>query len=186
MKIKTFFICFLAVCAISLSSCKKENYAAKFVGNYVTTLTPNLQVLMFGEVVAETTDEDVIEGVTFNISQVGESQDVNMTFTIPEIEESAELPIEIPNAVILNGTCDETGLHLSGYPLSESISIPELGMDIAINVGLGSATIAEPVNNVISWTSSLIGTIGITMPDMPEANMEATIDGGIKFNATKQ
>lgn len=198
MKIKTLFVCFLAVATISLTSCKKENYAEKFVGNYVATATPDLTISA-PEAGSEAIEAETMEGLAFSISQVGDSQDVNLSFPIPEIdwedleiteEDLAAMGVVIPEAFLLSGTCDETGLHLNDFTFNQTFSLPlyeGINLDITLGLTLGGATIAEPVNNVISWNTPVNGTISISMPEMPEEMVETTtLSGGIQFNATKQ
>lgn len=195
MKIKTLLVCFLAV-ALSLTSCKKENYAEKFVGNYNGTLTPSVTISIPEMEMEEVIEGETLEGLTFSIAQVGETQDVSVTFPLEgllDLEDFEEMEgfegIEIPQVFVLNGTCDETGLHLNGLALNQTLPIVELGAEVTVNLSLGNATIAEPTP-AISWTSELTGTLVITIPpmmeDMPEMTIEATIAGGLKIDATKQ
>ena len=197
MKIKTLLVCFLAVAALSLTSCKKENYAEKFVGNYVATVTPNLTISS-SEIGSEAVEAEPIEGIAFTIAQVGETQDVTLTFPIPEFaledleiteEELAAMGIELPEAIVLSGTCDETGLHCGGLSFDQTLTLPlyeGMNLDITINLSLGNETIAEPVNNTISWNSAVSGKFIVEIPGMEGMTEESTISGNIQFNATKQ
>lgn len=197
MKIKTLLVCFLTVAAISLTSCKKENYAEKFVGNYVATATPNLTITAPGAE-PEVIEAEPMEGLTFSIAQVGETQDVTVVFSIPELsledlditeEELAAMGIEIPESIVLNGTCDETGLHMNGLAFEQTLTLPlfdGMNFDVTIDLGLGNATIAEPVNNKISWNSTVSGKIIVAVPGMEGMAEDTAISGGIKFDATKQ
>lgn len=46
MKIKTLLVCFLAVCTLSLTSCKKnKDYTENFVGSYELTMTPKFGII---------------------------------------------------------------------------------------------------------------------------------------------
>lgn len=192
MKIKSLLVCFLAVAALSLTSCKKENYAEKFVGTYNASVTPELTISIPAMETEEVIEGETIEGLTFTISQVGDTQDVNIVFPLPEFDEEdmdmTELGIELPQSIVLGGTCDETGLHINGLALNQTLPIEDLGMSIAVNITIGNATIADPAS--MSWTQSVSGTINITMAPimegMPEMTFDGTISGGIKFNATKQ
>ena len=140
----------------------------------------------------EVIEGETLEGLTFTISQVGDTQDVNIVFPLPEFDEEdmdmTELGIELPQSIVLGGTCDETGLHINGLALNQTLPIEDLGMSIAVNITIGNATIADPAS--MSWTQSVSGTINITMAPimegMPEMTFDGTISGGIKFNATKQ
>lgn len=188
MKIKSLLVCFLAVAALSLTSCKKENYAEKFVGTYNASITPELTISIPAMETEEVIEGETLEGLTFTISQVGDSQDVNIIFPLPEFDaedmDMTELGIELPQSIVLGGTCDETGLHINGLSLNQTLPIEDLGMSIAVNITIGNATIADPAS--MSWTQSVGGTINITMALMPEKPIDGTISGGIKFNATKQ
>ncbi|MBR6775867.1 MAG: hypothetical protein IKM23_09210 [Bacteroidales bacterium] len=192
MKIKSLLVCFLAVAALSLTSCKKENYAEKFVGTYNASVTPELTISVPAMETEEVIEGETLEGLTFTISQVGDTQDVNIVFPLPEFDEEdmdmTELGIELPQSIVLGGTCDETGLHINGLALNQTLPIEDLGMSIAVNITIGNATIADPAS--MSWTQSVSGTINITMAPimegMPEMTFDGTISGGIKFNATKQ
>ena len=192
MKIKSLLVCFLAVAALSLTSCKKENYAEKFVGTYNASITPELTISIPAMETEEVIEGETLEGLTFTISQVGDSQDVNIIFPLPEFDaedmDMTELGIELPQSIVLGGTCDETGLHINGLALNQTLPIEDLGMSIAVNITIGNATIADPAS--MSWTQSVSGTINITMAPimegMPEMTFDGTISGGIKFNATKQ
>lgn len=190
MKIKSLLVCFLAVTALSLTSCKKENYAEKFVGTYNASMTPEMTISIPALESQEVIEGETIDGLTFTIGQVGESQDVNIIFPLPEVdvEDIAELGIELPQSIILGGTCDETGLHIDGLTLNQTLPIEELGMSVAINITIGAATITDPAS--MSWTQSISGTLDITttpiMEGLPEVTIEGTISGGVKINATKQ
>lgn len=192
MKIKSLLVCFLAVAALSLTSCKKENYAEKFVGTYNASVTPELTISIPAMETEEVIEGETLEGLTFTISQVRDSQDVNIIFPLPEFDaedmDMTELGIELPQSIVLGGTCDETGLHINGLALNQTLPIEDLGMSIAVNITIGNATIADPAS--MSWTQSVSGTINITMAPimegMPEMTFDGTISGGIKFNATKQ
>lgn len=192
MKIKSLLVCFLAVAALSLTSCKKENYAEKFVGTYNASITPELTISIPAMETEEVIEGETLEGLTFTISQVGDSQDVNIIFPLPEVDaedmDMTELGIELPQSIVLGGTCDETGLHINGLSLNQTLPIEDLGMSIAVNITIGNATIADPASML--WTQSVGGTLNITMAPimegMPEMTFDGTISGGIKFNATKQ
>ena len=82
MKIKSLLVCFLAVAALSLTSCKKENYAEKFVGTYNASITPELTISIPEMETEEVIEGETLEGLTFTISQVGDSQDVNIILHI--------------------------------------------------------------------------------------------------------
>ena len=194
MKIKTLLVCFLAV-ALSLTSCKKENYAEKFVGTYIGTLTPELTISVPAMESEEVIEGETVEGLTFSIAQVGETQDVTVTFPLEGLLDMEDLEaleglegVELPQVFVLNGTCDELGLHLNGFTFNQTIPVEEMGMTVAVNVTLGNATIAEPTP-MVSWTPELSGTIVITMPPMMEGmeemTIEATIAGGLKVDAQK-
>ncbi len=195
MKIKSLLVCFLAVAALSLTSCKKENYAEKFVGTYNASVTPELTISVPSIDSEEVIEGETIEGLTFTISQVGESQDVTITFPISESfmeditdGEFAELGIELTETTVMTGTCDETGLHIDGITFNQTIPVEELGMSIAANIELGGATIADPASMV--WSHLITGSLDIVMAPimegLPEIAIEAMISGGVKFNATKQ
>ena len=188
MKIKSLLVCFLAVAALSLTSCKKENYAEKFVGTYNASITPELTISIPAMETEEVIEGETLEGLTFTISQVGDSQDVNIIFPLPEFDaedmDMTELGIELPQSIVLGGTCDETGLHINGLTLNQTLPIEDLGMSIAVNITIGNATIADPAS--MSWTQSITGSLNIVMELMPEMTIDGTISGGIKFNATKQ
>lgn len=192
MKIKSLLVCFLAVAALSLTSCKKENYAEKFVGTYNASITPELTISIPAMETEEVIEGETLEGLTFTVSQVGDSQDVNIIFPLPEFDaedmDMTELGIELPQSIVLGGTCDETGLHINGLTLNQTLPIEDLGMSIAVNITIGNATIADPASML--WTQSVGGTLNITMTPntegVPEMTFDVTISGGIKFNATKQ
>lgn len=192
MKIKTLLVCFLAV-ALSLTSCKKENYAEKFSGSYNGTLTPELTISA-----PELGTEEVIEGETiepflFSISQVGETQDVNVIIPLSGLlyedwEDLNEYGVQLPENLVLSGTCDETGLHINGLTLNQTVTLDEyFGYVVGINMTLGGATI--PDWSSMLWTSPLNGTITITVPPMMEGmeemTFEGTISGNLKINAEK-
>ena len=131
MKIKTLLVCFLAV-ALSLTSCKKENYAEKFVGNYSGSLTPELTISVPAMESEEVIEGETFEGLTFSIAQVGETQDVTMTFPLEGLFDMEDFEgmeglegMELPQVFVLNGTCDETGLHLNGFTFNQTIPIVE-------------------------------------------------------------
>ena len=135
MKIKTLLICFLAVTALSLTSCKKENYAEKFVGTYYnsTVLPTDIKLSIPSLEMEEDFEYEQLENVVITIAQVGETQDVTIAFPInldAEIQEEVGeyeemLGVEIPDIIVLTGTCDETGLHINPYTFTQSVYLME-------------------------------------------------------------
>lgn len=170
MKLKTILVCFLAVCAVSLTSCKKENYAEKFVGTYNMSITPSVSIEIMGQQ-QQIGGNESIDGLKCTIAQVGETQDVTITIT------DAEMPI------VLNATCDETGMVLKSMTISETIQDAEELGEITLDVTVGGATAAVPTNGNITWTSSVTGKIGMNLMGMP---IESELSGNVKFNGIKQ
>ena len=192
MKIKTLLVCFLAV-TLSLTSCKKENYAEKFVGNYNGTFTPELTISVPLMEESLEIDGEAEEGLIFTIDQVGETQNVNVTFPLEGILDMEDVEyfdgIELPQFFVLNGTCDELGLHLNEFTFNQTFNTEEVVATIDFKISIANETIEAP-NPVISWTSELSGTMVITLlpmiEGMPEITVEAIVTGSFKVNATKQ
>lgn len=178
MKIKSLLVCMLAVVAISLSSCKKDdvNYAENFVGTYSMTLTPSITATVptMGELPIE--DFDSFDGVKCTIKET--------------VSNSVTVSIFVENVPLFNikGTCDEAGMHLDTYKFDQIIPAGEELGDLALNINLGSATVATPTNGKISWTTTLSGTLGMDMEVMPGVvvPVEAELAGNMAFAGTKQ
>lgn len=200
MKIKTLLLCFLAV-TISLTSCKKENYAEKFVGSYKSSVTISDYKLSIPLMeMEETFESETVTDVLFSITQVGETQDVNVVFPInldqeimqeiEEMESSMGVDVNIPENLLFTGTCDETGLHINPFTYSESISVEEeMGVGVNLSLSLGGTTVADPAN--FTCTSPLNVTFAITIPDEytgmgVDMTIDGTLIGNININAVKQ
>ena len=131
----------LAVVAISLSSCKKDdvNYAQDFVGTYSMTLTPSITATVpvpgMGELPIE--DFDSFDGVKCTIKET--------------VSNSVMVTIVVENVPLFNikGTCDEAGMHLDTYKFNQTIIAGEELGNLALNISLGSATVAAPTNGKI-------------------------------------
>ena len=175
MKIKSLLVCMLAVVAISLSSCKK-NYAENFVGTYSMTLTPSITATVPGMGELPIEDFESFDGVKCTIKEtVSNSVTVN-------------IGMENVPLFIIKGTCDEAGMHLDTYKFNQTIPAGEELGDLALNINLGSATVAAPTNGKISWTTTLAGTLGMDMEVMPGVvvPIEAELAGNMAFAGTKQ
>ena len=178
MKIKSLLVCMLAVVAISLSSCKKDdvNYAENFVGTYSMTLTPSITATVPGMGELPIEDFDSFDGVKCTIKET--------------VSNSVTVSIFVENVPLFNikGTCDEAGMHLETYKFNQTIPAGEELGDLALNINLGSATVAAPTNGKISWTTTLSGTLGMDMEVMPGVvvPVEAELAGNMAFAGTKQ
>lgn len=184
MKIKTLLVCFLAVCAVSLSSCKKDkDYTADFVGNYDLTITPSITMEVMGS--EEALDGEAMEGMTCAIAK---TVDNNVSMTIVYTDEETGVPAPV---VVLNGKCDETGLNLESKTIVQSLELgglTDLGFEnMDINVTIGSASISAPVNGVISWTSGINGTIGVEIPtEIGTMPLDIALNGSLSCVGTKK
>lgn len=182
MKIKSLLVCMLAVVAISLSSCKKDdvNYAQDFVGTYSMTLTPSITATVpvpgMGELPIEEEYFESFDGVKCTIKET--------------VSNSVMVTIVVENVPLFNikGTCDEAGMHLETYKFNQTLPTGEELGDLALNISLGSATVAAPTNGKISWTTTLAGTLGMDMEVMPGVvvPIEAELAGNMAFAGTKQ
>lgn len=178
MKIKSLLVCMLAVVAISLSSCKKDdvNYAENFVGTYSMTLTPSITATLPSGEELPIEDFDSFDGVKCTIKET--------------VSNSVTVSIFVENVPLFNikGTCDEAGMHLDTYKFDQTIPAGEELGDLALNISLGSATVAAPTNGKISWTTTLAGTLGMDMEVMPGVvvPIEAELAGNMAFAGTKQ
>lgn len=171
MKIKTLFVCFLAVCAISLSSCKKEketatNYAEKFVGTYVMTITPEI----LGMDGSDGVTVEPITGLTCTIENKSTKNEVTVTVNMPAVD-----GISIP--FILDATCDESGMNIREKAIDTTIPNDLFG-EITLSLSLSQAKAALPVDNKINWSAPVTGNI--TMGGFP-----IPFDGSLKFEGTK-
>ena len=190
MKIKTLLVCFLAVCAVSLTSCKKnKDYTENFVGNYTLTMTPNFELSVESDIpgmedmldISDMGAIEPIEGVSCNIAKVGDGNDVNVTLSMTE--DGKVVPLGV-----LSGTCDEVGLNLKSMTINETISgeITSMG-DLSLELTLGSSTIAEPVNGKINWTSGVDGKVVISIPTgVVDVPVTVVITGIVNFVGTKK
>lgn len=184
MKIKSLLVCMLAVVAISLSSCKKDdvNYAQDFVGTYSMTLTPSITATAtvpvpgMGELPIEEEYFESFDGVKCTIKE-----------TVPN-SVTVNIGVENVPLFIIKGTCDEAGMHLETYKFNQTIPAGEELGNLALNISLGSATVAAPTNGKISWTTTLAGTLGMDMEVMPGVvvPIEAELAGNMAFAGTKQ
>lgn len=175
MKFKSLLVCLLTVCAIALSSCgKEENYAENFIGTYTMTMTPSISMSIAG--IETETPVEAIDGIKCTIKETTKN---SVVVTLLD----GNTPI-----FVFNGNCDETGMHLKTYTINEEMYLGEEYGDIDMNLTFGSATVAEPVNGKISWTTSLTGTIGMEMEVTPGFTMpiEAELAGNMAFAGTKQ
>lgn len=191
MKIKTLLVCFLAVCTLSLTSCKKnKDYTENFVGSYELTMTPNLELSVVSDIPGMEDMLDIndigaiepIEGVLCNISKVGDDNDVNVTLSYEE--DGQIVPI-----FVLSGTCDEVGLNLKSSTINQALTVEETGIfEMNINLTVGSSTIAAPVNGKISWTSGLNGAINLEIPTEMGINVPVSLNitGNLDIVGTKK
>lgn len=190
MKIKTLFFCFLAVCAISLTSCdKNKDYTENFVGSYELTMTPDFELSVVSDIpgiedmmgIGDLVEIDPIEGVSCNISKVGDDNDVNVTLSYNE--EGEIMPLGV-----FSGTCDETGIHLKSMTYKETLTddLTEIG-DVVIDFTIGGATIAMPVNGKINWTSSVNGSLSLNVPtEIANIPIKINIEGSLDIVGTKK
>lgn len=190
MKVRTFLICFLAVCAAALTSCNgNKDYTENFVGNYELTMTPNFEVAVESEIpgIDDMFDFDDIDATDFSddvicsIVKVGEDNDVKVTLSYEEDG-------EVVTVFAFTGTCDKTGLCLNSLTFSESVAgdMTDMG-DVTIEMTIGSSTIGTPVDGKISWTSSVSGTIEINiLTEVVELPIAINITGSIDFVGVKK
>lgn len=177
MRFKTLLVCFLAVCAVSLTSCKKEkneeNYAKNFVGSYEMSIIPTLSLEIMNQQL-ELISGQTINGVTCDIAQVGNSQDVTVSINIPELG--------MPAPFVMNATCSADGMALKDFTMPFSIPVEEMG-SVDLSLTLGGLTVAAPVNGKISWTSGISGTASLNVGGIPVAG---GLTGNIIFDGTKK
>ncbi len=171
MKIKTLLVFFLAVCAMSLTSCNKGKYVQNYVGTYNMTVTPVLTMTLMGE--QQDFPTDAIGGFVCVISQIENSAEVSVTITenaagaTPLFEATAE--------------CDELGMHINEVQINETMSDETFG-NMDMNVIVKSATALEPVGGQISWESNVGGSIGMNVMGI---KIEAPLTGKIGFVGTR-
>lgn len=171
MKIKTLFVCFLAVCAISLSSCKKEketpNYAEKFVGTYEMTMTPEIQIpIGDGSQAVEP-----ITGMTCTIEEKSTKNDVTVTVNMPEVD-GFSMPI------VFDATCEESGMNIKEKQMNMNVPLEMFGV-LGVDITLAPAHVAVPVDNKIEWSSD--ATLSLTIEGFP-----LSLSGVFKFEGTKK
>lgn len=159
MKKLLVFLC--ALCAITFTSCKPEpvNYTDSYVGMYNLSMTPSLTFL--GLEGLEVTDFATTE---CEISKVSDDRLKVYIYDGSKID------------CVINGTCDENGLHLENfeYSIYESEYVEEYDYQVSMTIDLllGGVTVDKQHNGNISWNSSVIvGTLEL------EAFGE-TVDGG--------
>lgn len=198
MKIKSLLVCMLAVVAISLSSCKKDdvNYAENFVGTYSMTLTPsitaNATAVLSIPIPGMDGEIDVPKELLNNIIPFEDFESFDgVKCTIKEtVSNSVTVSIFVENVPLFNikGTCDEAGMHLDTYKFDQIIPAGEELGDLDLNISLGSATVAAPTNGKISWTTTLAGTIDGIKTEIygVEASIKAQLAGNMAFAGTKQ
>ena len=139
-------------------------------------MTPSISISVAG--IGEEIPMESIDGIKCTIKETA-LNNVAVTFVDEE-----NIPV-----FIFTGTCDETGMHLKSFTLNETLNLgEEMGGDVDLDVTLGSATVAEPVNGNISWKASLSGTIGMEMEVTEGFYMpvEAELSGNMGFSGTKQ
>ena len=184
MKVKSLFFCLLALFAVTLSSCDKEtekekevNYADYFKGTYAMTMTPSISMTIVG-MESETPIESIEVAGKCTITSAVRNK------TVVTLYDENGTPM-----LVFSGNCDENGMHLSSYDIAqEDLYLGEELGNVSMNVTLGSATVAKPSNGVISWSTSLTGTIGMEMEVAPGYSMpiEAELSGNMNFSGTKQ
>lgn len=176
MKIKTLLAVLLAVCVVALSGCGKdeENYTESFKGTYTMTMTPIISMSVEG--IEVEVPVEAIENVKCTITETSKN---NVLVTL--LDESSS-PI-----LAFSGTCDESGIHLKSYTISETVYIDEEYGYADLDLTFGSATVSKPVNGNISWVTSLSGTVGMDWEVTPGYTipMVAELAGNITFSGTK-
>ncbi len=190
MKVRTFLVCFLAVCAVSLTSCKgNKDYTEKFVGNYELTLTPNMEIIVESEIpgienllnLGAMGSMEPMDDVLCSIEKVGEDNDVKVTLSYED--DGEVLPL-----FAFTGTCDKTGLCLNSLTFSESVvgDMTDMG-DVTMEMTIGSSTIEAPVNGKINWTSSVSGVMNLNIStELIELPITINITGTIDFVGVKK
>lgn len=173
MRFKTLLLCFLAVCAVSLTSCKKEknennkeDYTKNFVGSYDMTIKSirNIHNLENDQLVVDTINE---KGMC-NIVQVGDSQNVTLTMDIPTF---------VPITFDINGTCNENGIVLNEY------NIQYMEEEGALSYVVKASTMQLPVDGKITWESEYSGECIIEQLGIP---VHIPMDGVFTFEGTKK
>lgn len=186
MKVKSLFFCLIAVFAVTLSSCDKDNnkdkvvvvnYADDFKGTYTMTMKPSISMKIVG-IESETPIESIeVSGKCVIASAIKDK-------TVVTLYDENDTPM-----LLFAGTCDNTGMHLSSYDVAqEDLYLGEELGYVSMNITLGSATVAKPTNGVISWATALTGTIGMEKEVAPgfSVPVEAELSGNMNFSGTKQ
>ena len=159
---KKLLVCLLALCALTFTSCNPDPepvvYANDYVGDYTLTMTPSLSLLGYG--------------IEFTTVAVADCEITKVS------DNSVKIYIYNGNKIdcVINGRCDENGLHLENFEYeisaSEYIEEHDYQLTMIIDLLLGGVTVNKQYNGNISWVSPVIvGSLEL------EAYGE-TVDGG--------
>ena len=182
MRIKSLLFCLLAVCTISLSSCKQKdgeedrNYADDFKGTYTMSMTPSISLSapVLGEMEAPI---EPVDGLKCSITGTIKNKAV-----VTLLKDNTPL-------FVFNGNCDENGMHLSSYNIAQdNLDLGGEYGEVSLDVTFGSVTVKAPVNGAISWTTSLTGTVGMEVEVTTGVVLpvEAELSGNLNFSGVKQ
>ncbi len=176
MKVKIFLICFLSLCAISLSSCKKDNYSDKFVGAYDMKATPYLFLHnVMGE--EEALPPGYIDSFICSISETERKDVVNISIT-----EQGGLMVDAP-VFTFKAVCSETGMTIEETNINKNITLSN-GSTAVLNITTSSTHVDLPVNNMLSWKMILEGTVGTYIPGLGSLNLG--LRGDVDVELTKK
>lgn len=158
---KKLLVCLLALCALTFTSCNPEPivYANDYVGEYTLTMTPSLTLVG-------------LDGIELTAVAVTDCEITKIS------DNSVKIYIYDENKIdcVINGRCDENGLHLENFEYkiytSEYIEEDYFQLTMIIDLLLGGVTVNKQYNGNISWESPVIvGSLEL------EAYGE-TVDGG--------
>ncbi len=160
---KKLLVCLLALCALTFTSCNPDPepivYANDYVGEYTLTMTPSLTLVG-------------LDGIELTAVAVTDCEITKIS------DNSVKIYIYDENKIdcVINGRCDENGLHLENFEYeiytSEYIEEDDFQLTMIIDLLLGGVTVDKQYNGNISWESPVIvGSLEL------EAYGE-TVDGG--------
>ena len=171
---KRILLLLMAVATMTFVACSDENATpdgsavdvTPFLGEYLMTRTADL-TLSFGTYLSFPIDRDL------NIERVTVRRDPNHTNGVV---------MTSSDGMYLLGTVMEDGLHLQNDTIG--FDVDTLGVNASLQMIASHPVIAQPVDGVLDWTSTVSGTPTVTLPVLGQ--LSCTISGDLHYHSVLQ
>jgi hypothetical protein len=174
------FFLLMAVATMSFAACSDDPVTpngdnsnpganvdvSPYLGDYLMTRTADL-TLSFGTYLSFPIDRDL------NIERVTVRRDPNHTNGVV---------MTSSDGMYLLGTVMEDGLHLQNDTIG--FAVDTLGVNASLQMIASHPVIAQPVNGVLDWTSTVSGTPSVTLPIIGQVT--CTITGDLHYHSVLQ